>query len=80
MSDSLIKDEILVKLDEKGSVTVPTHGEFRHALGVHGSSNEVKRALGSLIKTGQVQRRRRPPQGCSELERPITFSLLRVHY
>lgn len=74
MSDPLIKDEIFTVL-EKGPVTVATHGEFRHAAGVHGSSNEVKRALGSLIKDSVVRRERPAPAGCTASEQPITFSL-----
>lgn len=74
MSDPLIKDEIFTVL-EKGPITVATYGEFRYAAGVHGSSSEVKRALGSLIRDGVVLRERPAPAGCTAPEQPITFSL-----
>lgn len=73
MADSLICDEILVAL-ERGSVTVQTHGELRHVCKIHGSSKDVKRALGSLINRGEVIRHRPIPQGCSDQLQPITFS------
>lgn len=82
MADSVIEDEICVVLREKdrGSVTVPTHGMFRYETGVHGSSKEVKRALGSLIKRGVVVRSREPMQGCTDMERPISFRLNPRYY
>ncbi len=74
MADPLIKDEIFTALED-GPITVTTHGEFRSAARVHGSSNQVKRALGSLIKDGVVRRHRPAPNGCTAPEQPITFSL-----
>ena len=82
MADSVIEDEIQTALRESptGRIVVATHGEFRYQASVNGSSKEVKRALGSLIQRGAVVRSREPMQGCTDVERPITFRLHPQYY
>ena len=77
MSDSVIEDEIRTALRESkdGRIVVQTHGMFRYEARVHGSSKSVKRTLGSMIRRGVVMRSREPMQGCTDMERPITFRL-----
>ena len=80
MADAIVRDEICNTLRDNGSIVVSTYGEFRHVAKINGSSVEVKRALGSLIRDGYVIRSRDPMQGCTDVERPITFRLHPQYY
>jgi hypothetical protein len=80
MSDPILRDEILITLDEKGPVTVDRPGDFIEAANLNKawSKTQVKCALGRLITDRKVRRHRRELQNCSDFGGPITF--LYVHH
>lgn len=72
MADTVICDEILVTLLERGPIVVRSDGEFLRSLGC-GTQSAKKSALSSLIAAGKVLRCRPAPQSCSDSGQPITF-------
>jgi len=78
MADAVLRDEILVTLEEKQAVTVERDADFKRESGINPdwSNTMVKRALGSLIKDRKVLRIRRELHGCSDMGGPITYRLV----
>ena len=75
MADSILCDEIIVKLEERGFVRVDRPCDFKSELGINSewSNTQIKRALGSLISRGKVLRHRAELQSCSDNGQPVTY-------
>lgn len=75
MADSILCEEILVRLEERGYVRVERLGDFKSELGINPewSNTQIKRALGSLISNGKVLRHRAGLQSCCDNGQPVTY-------